>query len=132
MGKDILYVAISLIGVLGLFFMVARGLRKLGGRVSLTGGSRLRILDRAGLGRDSALLVVSVCDKLMLIGVSGQNTQKLADLDMSEQEYLNAAKTADSTGSGFFDVFGGILNRGKKSAETENSEENGDEDEGNA
>jgi len=131
MFKDILYVAISLIGVLGLFFMVAWGLRKLSGRVSFasSGGSRLRILDRVNLGRDSMLLVVSVCDKLMLIGVSGQNTQKLADLDMSEDEYLNAAKTANSGGAGFFDVFGGILN---KNGKNKKSEEENDEDEGNA
>jgi len=128
--KDILYVAISLIGVLGLFFMVAWGLRKISRRVSFVGGGRLRILDRANLGRDSMLLVVSVCDKLMLIGVSGQNTQKLADLDMSEEEYLDVSKNA-SGGAGFFDIFSGVLNKNKKSTETENREES-NEDKGNS
>ena len=83
-------VAISLLGVLGLVFLVFFGLRMLNRRISTSGG-RLRVIDRATLGRDSMLLVVSVCGKLLLVGVSPQRVEKLSELDMSEQEYVDMA-----------------------------------------
>jgi len=123
--KDIIYVTISMVGVLGLFFMLAYGLRRLSKRVSFTGGGRLRVLDRANLGKDAMLLVVSVCGKLMLIGVSGQSVQKLAELEMSEEDYT--ATVTNSGNAGFFDVFSGLLKKKENK-----QEENGDEDEGSS
>jgi len=87
---QILWMVISLLGVLGLIFLMFYGLKMLGGRVSTSGG-RLKVIDRATLGRDSMLLVVSVCGKLMLVGVSSQRIEKLTDLDMTEEEYTEAA-----------------------------------------
>jgi len=136
--KDFLYVVVSLIGVLGLFIMLAIGLRKLTKRVSVTVGGKLRILDRANIGRDSVILVISVCGKLMLIGVSGQSVQKLAELDMSEEEYSAVAVPENS---GFFDVFSGFLKKKEIKEEKENKQEENEsqdeqygknEDEGNA
>jgi flagellar biogenesis protein FliO len=90
---DILWVFVSLLGVLGLMFLVFFGLRMLNRRVSTSGG-RLRIIDRAVLGRDSMLLVVSVCGKLILVGVSSQRVEKIDELDMSEEEYVEKAFSA--------------------------------------
>ena len=56
-----------------------------------TSGGRLRVIDKVGLGRDSMMLVVSVCGKLVLVGVSAQRVEKLADLDVTEEEYISTA-----------------------------------------
>jgi flagellar biogenesis protein FliO len=87
---DLLWITISLLGVLGLIFLSFFGLRMLNRRISTSGG-RLRVVDRAVLGRESMILVVSVCGKLILVGVSQQRVEKLSDLDMSEEEYTEAA-----------------------------------------
>jgi flagellar biogenesis protein FliO len=90
---QIFTMVISLLGVLGLIFFMFLGLRMFNRRISTSGG-RLRIIDRATIGRDSKLLVVSVCGKLMLVGASPQHVEKLADLDITEEEYVEAAFAA--------------------------------------
>ena len=84
---------LSLFGVLGLFFLTMYGLRRFSRRISASGG-RLRVLDRAMLGRDSAMLVANVAGKLVLIGVTSQSVEKIADLDMSLSEYLEYTEDA--------------------------------------
>jgi len=81
---------VSLLGVLGLMFLTFFGLRMFNRRISTSGG-RLRVIDRVSLGRESMILVISVCGKLMLVGVSSQRMEKLADLDIAEDEYTKAA-----------------------------------------
>ena len=92
---DVLYVAISLAGVLGLMFLTFFGLRMFTRRITTTGG-RLRVIDRASLGRESMLLVVSVCGKLMLVGVSSQRVEKISDLEQTEEEYIAAISTGSA------------------------------------
>ena len=56
---DILWVVFSLIGVLGLFFVLIYALRKLNRGISVMSGGKMRIIDRVSVGRDGMLLVVS-------------------------------------------------------------------------
>jgi len=124
-NMDILYVTIALLGVLGLMFLTFFGIRMLNRRISTSGG-RLRVIDRATLGRDSMLLVVSVCGKLMLVGVSSQRIEKLSDLDITEEEYVEKAfsdagkfKTLP-----FSDILSSFINkREDKDKDDEDSEE---------
>jgi flagellar biogenesis protein FliO len=86
-------------------------------RISTTGG-RLRVIDRAGLGRDAMLLVVSVCGRLILVGVSAQRVEKLADLEQTEEEYIEAVK--NSTGNGvlpFSDILSSFMKKKKEDGE---------------
>lgn len=109
----------SLAGVLGLIMLLFVGLRMLNKRVSVIGGSRLRILDRANLGRDSMILVVSVGGKLMVVGVSSQRVEKISDLDMTEEEYVAAlAPGVSGNTPTFSDILGNIIGK-KKSVELE-------------
>jgi flagellar biogenesis protein FliO len=85
-----LQMIISLLGVLGLIFLLFFALRMFNRRISTSGG-RLRVIDRASLGRDSMLLVVAVGGKLILVGVSAQRVEKISDLDVSEEEYIESA-----------------------------------------
>ena len=86
---------LSCVGVIGLIFFLFYALKKLTKKVSVTSGSKLRVLDRVSLGRDSMLLVISVAGKLMLIGVTPQRVEKLCDLEQSEEDYLSGAQAQD-------------------------------------
>lgn len=92
---DLIQVVLSLIGVLGLIIVLLYGLRKLTKRVSVIGGSKLKVLDRISVGRDGMLLVVSVCGKLMVVGATPNHIEKICDIDMSEDDYT--AKSAAQT-----------------------------------
>ena len=100
---------LSFIGVLGLIAVLFYALRKLNKRIS-TGGGRLKVLDRISIGRDGMLLVISVCGKVMLVGVTSQRIEKLCDLDVTEEEY-----SADRQGGDFMSVFSAVM--GKKAQE---------------
>lgn len=86
---------LSFIGVLGLIFFLFYALKKLNKGISVKSGNRLKVLDRVNIGRDSMLLIVSVCGQVMLLGVTAQKVEKLCDLDISEQEYLSMEQTPD-------------------------------------
>jgi flagellar biogenesis protein FliO len=130
---DVLWVLVSLLGVLGLMFLTFFGLGMLNRRVSTSGG-RLRVVDRASLGRDSMLLVVSVCGKLILIGVSSSRVEKLADLDISEEEYVESAFAGGNRPAmPFSDILSsiGIKNRNAdKQNQNKESKEIGEDTEG--
>lgn len=57
--------------------LVAGGAR----RASPPGGGRMEVLDRTPMGKDSALVVVRVGGKLLLLGVTGHQIRKLDELD---------------------------------------------------
>lgn len=86
---------LSFIGVIGLIFFLFYALKKLNKGISVKSGNRLRVLDRVNIGRDSMLLIVSVCGQVMLLGVTSQKVEKLCDLDISEKEYLSMEQAPD-------------------------------------
>ena len=108
---------LSFIGVLGLMAVLFYALRKLNKRVSTAGG-RLKVLDRVSIGRDGMLLVVSVCGKVMLVGVTPQRIEKLCDLDVSEEEYSAGQPNQD-----FVSVFSAMMGR---KAQLEDQEDQGE------
>lgn len=93
---EIIWVIFSLVGVLGLFFILVYAVKKLNNGLTLVNGNRMKVIDRVSVGRDGMLLVVSVAGKLMLIGVSSSHIEKLSDIDMSLEEY-NAVKGSPDT-----------------------------------
>lgn len=110
--------ALSFLGVLGLIFFLFYAIKKLNRGISVKSGTKLRVLDRINLGRDGMLLVVSVCNKLMLLGATAQKIEKLCDLDMTEEEYMNAAVLQQGEKSADFkSVLFSVM--GKKTQETE-------------
>ena len=109
---------LSFIGVLGLIAVLFYALKKLNKRISTAGG-RLKVLDRISIGRDGMLLVVSVCGKVMLVGVTAHRIDKLCDLDITEEEY-----SADRQSADFASVFSAML--GKKTQQEELSEKQGE------
>jgi len=108
MGLNILWVILSLAGVLGLFFILVYATKKLNSGLGFVNGSRMKVLDRVSLGRDGMLVVVCVGGKLMLIGTSGQHIEKLADIDMTPEEYMASGGAGNPVGSGVAGSAGGM------------------------
>ena len=119
----------ALIGILGLIFVLFWALRKLNKGVLSSGGKRLKILDRAVLGGEKSVIVISVAGKCMILGVTAARIEKIADLDMTEEEYLEQlypTGTGKDGKGGFFAAFTDALaqNVGIKKNSAKQSEEN--------
>lgn len=127
---DYIQLICALIGIVGLIFVLFWALRKLNKGVLTNAGKRLKVLDRAVLGGEKSVIVVSVAGKCMVLGVTASRIEKIADLDMTEEDYLEQLYPAD-TGSdgkgGFFAAFTEALvknaGKGKNSAKQGADEE---------
>lgn len=123
----------ALIGVLALVFLIFWLMKKFNARVALSDSKHLKIIERVNLGPDKMLLLVSVCGKCMVLGVTSQRAEKICDVDLSEEEI--SAQTAGKAQSfpTFAESFKAVL--GKKKIENsvaenaENDEKNGFENE---
>lgn len=110
----------ALIGVLALVFVIFWVMKKFNARVTLTDSRHLKVLERVNLGPDKMLLIVSVCGKCMLLGVTSQSAEKICDLDETEEQLV--AKQADRQNfPTFTESFKAILGK-KKAANLDNSE----------
>ena len=122
----------ALIGILGLILVLFWALRKLNKGILQSGGKRLKILDRAVLGGEKSVIVVSVAGKCMVLGVTAAKIEKIADLDITEEEYLEQLYPAGETNgkSGFFAAFTEALkkNAGISKADSAKKEEKADAD----
>lgn len=76
----------SLIGVLALVFGLFWLMKKLNHRISMSDSRNMRILERINLGPDKMLLLVSVCGKCMVLGVTSNHTEKILELEQTEEE----------------------------------------------
>lgn len=112
---------LSFIGVLGLMAVLFYALKKLNKRISVAGG-RLKVLDRVSIGRDGMMLVVSVCGRVMLVGVTSQRIEKLCDLDVTEEEYTAGQQSPD-----FMSVFSGVFGRKAQDEQGESPDEGASE-----
>lgn len=112
----------ALIGVLALVFVIFWVMKKFNARVTLTDSRHLKVLERVNLGPDKMLLIVSVCGKCMLLGVTSQSAEKICDLDETEEQLV--AKQADRQNfPTFTESFKSILGK-KKAANLDNGENN--------
>lgn len=124
MGLDILWVILSLVGVLGLFFILVYATKKLNtGIGGYSNGNRMKVVDRISLGRDGMLVVVNVAGKLMLFGVTGQHIEKLSDIDMTPEEYsVRMSSPEQGKNMSFASAFAEVLKK-KKGTEKENGDD---------
>ncbi len=122
---DLIWVILSLIGVLGLFFLLLYGLNKLNKKISVVSGSKMRILDRVTIGRDGMILVVSVGGKLMLLSATSQHIEKLCDLDMTPEEYsLQLQQDSAVAQANFASVFASLMKRNTDAKDPEKDNNN--------
>ena len=79
----------ALIGVLALIFLFFWILRKVNKGILSVSGKRLKVLDRASLGGEKSVVVVSVAGKCMVLGVTAGRIDKIEDLSITEEEYMS-------------------------------------------
>lgn len=92
--KDTFTIVFSLVGVLVLIMITYYGARWLNKRVHVPGNSTIKILERVNIGPEKALMIISIGEKNMLLGVSQQHIEKLSDLDKADIEKLIVEKTS--------------------------------------
>ena len=88
----------ALIGVLALVFVLFWLMKKLNSRVYMGSSRNLKILERVNLGQEKCLLLVSVCGKCMVIGVSQNHTEKICDLEQTEEEIIGVIENKGKNG----------------------------------
>lgn len=117
---DLIWVIFSLIGILGLFFLLIYGLNKLNKKIGVISGSKMRILDRVTIGRDGMIFVVSVGGKLMLLSATSQHIEKICDLDMTAEEYTaQLREDSQQLQNNFAAVFASVMKRNKEEPDSE-------------
>ena len=99
----------ALVGVIALIFLFFWVLRKVNKGILTTGGKRLKILDRASLGGEKSVVVVSVAGKCMVLGVTAGKIEKIDDIELTEEEYLSELYPEGEKQDGFFAAFSDAL-----------------------
>ena len=96
----------ALIGVLAIIFLLFWLMKKLNKHVMVSDSRNMKILERINLGPDKMLLLVSICGKCMVLGVTSSHTEKICDLELSEEELM---PKSDGTNPSFSESFKTIL-----------------------
>ena len=69
----------------------------LGGRLGAGGGQHVRVLERVGVGRDQAIVVVQAANRYFLLGSSPSGFSLLAELTEEEGELWNSPPPSGKT-----------------------------------
>lgn len=102
----------ALVGVLALVFLTFWLMKKFNARVSLSDSKNMKILERINLGPDKMLLLVSVCGKCMVLGVTANHTEKICDLEQTEEELTQHPEGENpSFGESFRTVLGNMMKK---------------------
>lgn len=83
----------ALMGVLALVFVLFWLMKKWTKHVAVSDSKNMKILERINLGPDKMLLLVSVCGKCMVLGVTSNHTEKICDLEQTEEELIDVPET---------------------------------------
>lgn len=102
----------ALIGVLALVFALFWLMKKFNKRITMSDGRNMKILERINLGPDKMLLLVSIRGKCMVLGVTSSHTEKICELDETEEEIL--ARNEEEAPPSFSESFKTILGNMKK------------------
>lgn len=111
---DLFQSIMALVGVLALMFGIFWLMKKFNARIALGDSRHMKILERINLGPDKMLLLVSVCGKCMVLGVTSGHTEKICDLEQTEEELLAVPEGGNpSFGESFKTVLGNMMNKKK-------------------
>lgn len=104
----------ALVGVLALVFVIFWLMKKLNRHVFMSDSRNMRIIERVNLGPDKMLLLVSVCGKCMVLGVTSNHTEKIMDLEQTEEELTARSEQTKGENPSFGESFKIILENMKK------------------
>lgn len=96
----------ALVGVLALVFLIFWIMKKFNARVALYDSRNMKILERINLGPDKMLLLVSICGKCMVLGVTTNRTEKICDVDLTEEELVSQKDENPTFSESFKTVLG--------------------------
>ena len=125
MFGEVFTVICALLGVVGLIFLgfyTAGWLRKrfnIGG-FSASGQRTVKIIEYIGIAQDKQLMIVSVGNKIMLLGVTPNSVNKICDLD---EDDLVSNDGESSSESGIMQSFKKIFAEKKQDAGSESEED---------
>ena len=104
----------ALLGVLALVFLLFWAMKKLNKRVTLSDSRNMKILERINLGPDKMLLLVSICGKCMVLGVTNGRVEKVHELEETEEQLMQKQQQEDGNTSfkeSFKIVFNNMMNK---------------------
>lgn len=104
----------ALLGVLALVFLLFWVMKKLNRRVTVSDSRHMKVLERINLGPDKMLLLISVCGKCMVVGVTNGRVEKIHELEQTEEELLSKNDRNGgnpSFGESFKTVFKEMINK---------------------
>lgn len=105
----------ALVGVLALVFLMFWLMKKFNRHITVSDSRSMKVLERINLGPDKMLLLVSICGKCMVLGVTSSHTEKLCDLEQTEEELTRRDENGNpSFGESFRTVLGNMMNKDKK------------------
>ncbi len=103
----------ALIGVLALVFVMFWLMKKLNKHVMVSDSRNMKILERINLGPDKMLLLVSICGRCMVLGVTTNHTEKICELEETEEELTQLAEGNPTFAESFKVVLGNMMNKNK-------------------
>lgn len=104
----------ALVGVLALVLLLFWIMKKFNARVTLSDSRNMKILERINLGPDKMLLLVSVCGKCMVLGVTSNHTEKICELEQTEEELTRPSDDGNpSFGQSFKSILSDMMKRKK-------------------
>lgn len=104
----------ALIGVLALVFLLFWVMKKLNKRINVSDSRNMKILERISLGQDKLLLLVSICGRCMVLGVTNGGVDKVYELEETEEQLLakkNEAGGNPSFGESFKTILGDMMKK---------------------
>ncbi len=111
---DYFQMIMALVGVLALVFLLFWIMKKFNARVTLSDSKNMKILERINLGPDKMLLLVSVCGKCMVLGVTSNHAEKICDLEQTEEELTKLPEGGNpSFGQSFKTILSDMMKKKK-------------------
>ena len=104
----------ALLGVLALVFLLFWSMQKLNKRITLSDSRNMKVLERINLGPDKMLLLVSICGKCMVLGVTNGRVEKVHELEETEEQLMEKQKQEDGNPTfkeSFKTVFKDMINK---------------------
>ena len=103
----------ALIGVLALVFALFWLMKKLNKHVMVADSRNMKILERINLGPDKMLLLVSICGKCMVLGVTSNHTEKICDLEQTAEGLTQLSEGNRSFVERLTTILGNMMNKNK-------------------
>ncbi len=112
---DYFQMIMALVGVLAIVFVMFWLMRKMNKTVFTSDSRNMKILERVSLGPDKMLLLVSVCGRLMVLGVTSSHTEVICELSETEEQLYPKSEDGKNPtfGESFKTVLGNMMNKNK-------------------